>query len=54
MEKTVKKVFLYLIGSIVYLYGTFWVFNHVNPWLSWVMILLFIYFVIIKGMKFLK
>lgn len=49
-----EKIFLYSIGSMVYLYGSFWVFNHVNPWIGWVLILAFIYFTITKISKHLK
>lgn len=41
-----EKMFLKLLVCLVYLYGCIWVFNHVNPWLSFAMVAAMIYFFI--------
>jgi hypothetical protein len=38
-----KHIFLHIIGVLLYIHGTIYIFNHLNPWLSFLIALVIIY-----------
>jgi hypothetical protein len=39
----VNKIFLGIIGVLIYIFAMSWVFNHVNPWASIAMGVILVY-----------
>jgi len=48
------KYFLIAIAAFAYLFGSVWLFNHVNPWIGLIAILLFAGILIWKAETIIK
>ena len=38
-----NTLFLHIIGFLLYIYGTIYIFNHLNPWFSFIIAIVIIY-----------